>query len=401
MKSMLFLLLTFVFCSFQSCSDEVQIQDTEIELPTLEPDTIRFAVYNVSMFGSSEGLIASQLENADQYIRFKRIASVIQKVSPDVLVLMEFDYDSTGNALRNFNDQLLAVSQNGDSALIYPYTYQIDSNTGELSSVDIDGNGSITLPNDAYGFGQFKGQYASAILSTYPLDTLNSRSFRKFLWKDMPNAALPLNADSTSYYSDDALNVFRLSSKNHIDIPIVLSENKTVHALISHPTPPVFDGAEDRNGKRNHDEIRLWADYIDNAGYLVDDEGQTGGLNSDDSFIIFGDLNADPNDGDSYQSAINQLLNHSKVNTKIATGNLIPSSNGGAEHNQKSGDIGDPKYDTSFFGLRIDYVLPSADINALDSGVFWPASGEDGDILVKNEASSDHLMVWADLIIER
>ncbi|NNL92948.1 MAG: hypothetical protein HKO66_11980, partial [Saprospiraceae bacterium] len=189
MKSMLFLLLTFVFCSFQSCSDEVQIQDTEIELPTLEPDTIRFAVYNVSMFGSSEGLIASQLENADQYIRFKRIASVIQKVSPDVLVLMEFDYDSTGNALRNFNDQLLAVSQNGDSALIYPYTYQIDSNTGELSSVDIDGNGSITLPNDAYGFGQFKGQYASAILSTYPLDTLNSRSFRKFLWKDMPNAA--------------------------------------------------------------------------------------------------------------------------------------------------------------------------------------------------------------------
>ena len=39
-------------------------------------------------------------------------------------------------------------------------------------------------------------------------------------------------------------------------------KGKTFHLLASHPTPPVFDGDEDRNGKRNHDEVRLIADYI-------------------------------------------------------------------------------------------------------------------------------------------
>ncbi|MEZ4950428.1 MAG: hypothetical protein R2784_13730 [Saprospiraceae bacterium] len=65
--------------------------------------------------------------------------------------------------------------------------------------------------------------------------------------------------------------------------------------MISHPTPPVFDGKEDRNGKRNHDEIRLWKDYIQNAAYLKDDNNRTEGLEKDAHFVIMGDSNADPN----------------------------------------------------------------------------------------------------------
>jgi hypothetical protein len=45
----------------------------------------------------------------------------------------------------------------------------------------------------------------------------------------------------------EELEVFRLSSKSHWDVPIVIGR-KTVHFLVSHPTPPVFDGPEDRNG---------------------------------------------------------------------------------------------------------------------------------------------------------
>jgi len=397
----LFFLVGILSLCASSCSDDVEIKGGVPIPPTpiLVKDTIRFASYNVSMFGSSEGLIATQLQTADQFIRFKRLATVIQDVQPEVLVLMEFDFDSTGQSLVDFNE-LLKVSQDGDEGLEYTYIYQIESNTGVLSGVDLSGDGQVKLPEDAFGFGQFPGQYASAILSKYELDVNNVRSFKDFLWKDMPEAALPTNADGSSYYSEDALNVFRLSSKNHIDIPIIFSENKTVHTLISHPTPPVFDGAEDRNGRRNHDEIRLWADYIDNASYLVDQNGATGGLNSDDSFIVFGDLNADPLDGDSYQSAIKLLLDHSRINQNIANGDLIPSSNGGAEHNQKAGDLGDPKYDTSFFGLRIDYVLPSVDIEALDSGVYWPSETEENHNVIDNGAASDHLLVWADLVIE-
>ena len=70
----------------------------------------------------------------------------------------------------------------------------------------------------------------------------------------------------------------RLSSKSHWDVPVTVGAH-TVHVLASHPTPPTFDGPEDRNGRRNHDEIRFWADYISSlrSGYIVDDAGRRGG----------------------------------------------------------------------------------------------------------------------------
>ena len=83
-----------------------------------------------------------------------------------------------------------------------------------------------------------------------------------------------------------------------------------MHVLASHPTPPAFDGPEDRNGKRNHDEIRLWADYLTGgaaAGYLG------ASLPEDEPFVILGDLNADPLDGGSVPGAIQQLLNHPRI----------------------------------------------------------------------------------------
>ena len=39
-----------------------------------------------------------------------------------------------------------------------------------------------------------------------------------------------------------------------VAIVTIQIDGKTVHFLTSHPTPPVFDGPEDRNGTRNGDE---------------------------------------------------------------------------------------------------------------------------------------------------
>ncbi len=73
---------------------------------------------------------------------------------------------------------------------------------------------------------------------------------------------MPTDPDGTPWYTPGPeLDSFRLSSKSHWDVPIEIGK-KTVHFLVSHPTPPVFDGPEDRNGTRNHDEIRFWADYV-------------------------------------------------------------------------------------------------------------------------------------------
>ena len=79
---------------------------------------------------------------------------------------------------------------------------------------------------------------------------------RQFRWADMPGNLIP-----TDFYSPEEQAALRLSSKSHWDVPVRIGR-RTVHFLVSHPTPPTFDGPEDRNGRRNHDEIRFWADYV-------------------------------------------------------------------------------------------------------------------------------------------
>jgi len=203
--------------------------------------------------------------------------------------------------------------------------------------------------------------------------------------------------------------VLRLSSKSHWDVPVEVG-GRTVHLLASHPTPPTFDGAEDRNGRRNHDEIRFWADYITpGAGrYIYDDEGERGGLSPSASFVIAGDQNADPLDGDSVDAAIDQLLENKRIVDPL------PASDGAVEAAALQGGAnathrGDPAYDTADFAdtapgnLRADYVLPSRRLTPIDAGVFWPVQADPLSRLtgVFPFPSSDHRLVWVDLDISR
>jgi hypothetical protein len=227
----------------------------------------------------------------------------------------------------------------------------------------------------------------------------------------MPGALLPDDPDtpeSGDWYSPDELDIFRLSSKSHWDVPIDVG-GVTVHLLASHPTPPVFDGAEDRNGTRNHDEIRFWSDYVlpGQGYYIYDDDGYYGGLGGGERFVILGDLNADPNDGDSTGNPALLLLDHPLVNTKVT-----PASEGGVEAAIRDGQandfhLGDPAFDTADFNdfapgnLRADYVLPSKQLRILDAGIFWPTSDDPLFRLVGTFPfpSSDHRLVWIDVAI--
>jgi len=274
-------------------------------------------------------------------------------------------------------------------------------NTGVDTQIDLNGDKRVGTGDDAFGYGRFPGQYGMAVLSMHPIDTEKVRTFQKFLWKDMPGAMLPADPKTgKGFYSDEAIRIFRLSSKSHWDVPVTVG-SKTFHFLVCHPTPPVFDGEEDRNGKRNHDEIRIWADYVsDNCPWLYDDNGIKGGLTAGKSFVIAGDLNADPNDGDSTGDAIEQLLEHDLIQA-----DTIPQSSGGKHFSKQDGQAnlehkGDPSQDTADFNdktvgnVRIDYVLPSKEISVSNQGVFWPAPGEDGSELA---SASDHRMVWIDI----
>jgi 3-phytase/alkaline phosphatase D len=389
-----------------------------------EVDSIRFATFNASLNRNSEGQLITDLSTPNN-TQARTVAEIIQRNNPDVLLVNEFDFDAGGEAAQLFQENYLSVGQNGANPVEYPYFYVAPSNTGIASGFDLNNNGTVvTTPgapgygDDALGFGNFPGQYGMVIYSKYPIDTENVRTFQNFLWQDMPGALLPDNLntpEANDWYSPEELEVFRLSSKSHWDIPVEIN-GETVHVLTSHPTPPTFDGPEDRNGTRNHDEIRFWSDYITpgEGSYIYDDAGDYGGLAPGSSFVIMGDQNADPNDGDSVDNAIQQLLDNPLINTSIT-----PSSEGAPEQAALQGGantthLTDPAFDTADFAdgapgnLRVDYVLPSQNLEITDAAVFWPKSTEPQFPLVGTFSpsipggfpSSDHRLVRVDVTSE-
>jgi len=369
--------------------------------------TVRFATFNASLNRNAAGQLVTDLSSPTN-AQARSVAEIVQRVRPDVLLINEFDYDANGQAARLFQDNYLSLPQNGAPPVHYPFVYQAASNTGVPSGFDLDNNGSVGGPNDALGFGFFPGQFGMIVYSRYPIALSQVRTFQGFRWNDMPGARLPDNPATPTpgdWYSPEELQVVRLSSKSHWDLPVVTPLG-LVHVLVSHPTPPVFDGPEDRNGTRNFDEIRFWADYVapGAAAYVYDDQGRHGGLRGG-RFVIMGDQNSDPLDGDSIPGAIQQLLEHPRVNTSVT-----PDSDGATEASVLQGGangshLSDPRFDTADFAdgapgnLRADYVLPSRNLSICDAGVFWP---EQADPLFRLTGvfpfpSSDHRAVWVDV----
>ena len=373
------------------------------------PGLIRIATFNSSLNRATPDALRRDLATPDNG-QAKAVAEIIQRVRPDILLLQEFDYDDEGVALRRFQANYLGKPQNGAEAIKFEDSFFTESNTGQPSGLDLNNDGRVEGAEDALGFGEFPGQYAMALLSRFPIDRAQTRTFRKFLWRDMPDAMLPDNPATPApadWYSPQELAVLRLSSKSHWDVPVQIGK-VTLHLLASHPTPPAFDGAEDRNGKRNHDEIRLWSDYLDNAAWLRDDAGRSGKFKAKE-FLIMGDQNSDPVDGGSINSAIGALLAHPRIDASF-----VPKSSGAAEASAAQGGAnatqrGDPGTDTADFNdrvagnLRVDYLLPSKELRVCGGGVFWPSKADPAAALVWGDSpapSSDHRLVWLDVTVD-
>ena len=375
--------------------------------PPAKPVAIRVATYNL------EDVRPSDVHDGNQP-RLKRLAETIERIRPNVILLNEIafgaedDYgrEATGAVTaERFNELYLRVPQREGLEPLRYRVYTARPNTGMPSGFDLNHDGQIKtsfpLPegsdpvtgrppeqtesgraygNDCWGFGTFPGQYGLALLVDERLEVDEDaiRSFHLFPWKAMPDAALPRDENGDLWYQDEVLDMVRLSSKTHMDVPVKLPNGAVVHFLLSHPTPPAFDGAEMRNKKRNHDEIRFWADYIMNASYIVDDKGVQGGLGPKSEFVILGDLNADPYEGNSYRDPMDRyLLGNARINSSLVPVSDIPVADLDAD-------------DTARFGLRVDYVLPSAGIRPLRGGI-WRTLDAD--------SPSDHFPVWMDLAI--
>ena len=365
--------------------------------------SLRVATFNTSLYTEEAGGLLARLQAGDPEAR--KIAAVIQRQRPDVLLINEFDYDAEGAAAALFMRDYLGVGQHGQEAITYPYHYIAPVNTGEPSGLDLDLNGRVATQgrergNDAWGYGLHPGQYGMLVLSRYPIDTDAARSFRLLRWAAMPGALSPKDpATGEAWYPEETWRQLRLSSKSHWDLPINTPLG-TVHLLAAHPTPPVFDGKERRNAARNHDEIRLWAEYVSpgDKPWLCDDQSRCGGLPEGERFVIVGDYNADPADGSSLPGTIQQLLEHPRV-LRYATPRSDGAVAASGETAANEGQSSSPAHDTAQFGprngnFRVDYVLPSVGFGVTGSGVFWPAPGQPGAEWLD---ATDHHMVWVDL----
>ncbi|WP_333817833.1 endonuclease/exonuclease/phosphatase family protein [Tabrizicola sp.] len=325
------------------------------------------ATWNAGLDRKGPGLLVQDLARGGDP-QTAAVVRVLAVLDADVILLTSVDYDRGGVALRLLAEKLAAAGVD------YPYRFAFRPNTGMQTGFDVDGNGRLGDPRDAQGFGWFSGNAGMAILSRLPVDQAGARDFSGFLWRDLPGG---LSDDPPELAS-----VQRLATTGFWDVPVETASGP-LHLLAWHATPPVFDGPEDRNGRRNHDEAAFWRLFLEGGLPMSPPEGP---------FILLGDGNLDPADGDGLREGIAGLLAHPALQD--------PAPKGQADR-KDPGQSGDPRLDTVLYpdlgGLRLDYVLPSAGLTVKDAGVLWPAAGDPA--LADLTAASHHFPVWVDIAL--
>ena len=309
---------------------------------------MRIATFNTELSRKGPGILLRDILRGDD----PSIASVVQTITaanPDIIALQGIDYDLERSALNALADALTAAGAP------YPHRFAAPPNAGRQSGADLDGDGKRGGPGDTQGYGRFFGQGAMAILSRHPLQTEDLQDFSPLLWRDLPGTLYPI-FDGAPFAGAEAHATQRLSSNGHWSLPIQTPKGP-ITLLTYHATPPVFDGPEDRNGRRNHYETAFWSHHL--AGNI--------GTPPTHPFILLGDANLDPIRGDGRGEAIAALLAHPSIQDPLPT---------------------QPTVDWSRTGpMRVDYILPSRDWQVLDAGLIWP----------EGEGASRHALVWVDL----
>ncbi|MFK7836756.1 MAG: endonuclease/exonuclease/phosphatase family protein [Sulfitobacter sp.] len=313
-----------------------------------QADTLRIATFNTELSRKGPGLLLRDILRGDDP-QVTAVITELVEVRPDVIALQGFDFDIENRTLKSFAD---ALEQNG---LHYPHIFSTTPNAGLMTALDLDGDGKLGGPGDAQGFGRFFGQGSMALLSRFPLLTEQVQDYSTLLWRDLPDALLPVVAGKP-FPSAAALEVQRLSSHGHWVVPITHPTLGQVTVMTYHASPPVFDGPEDRNGKRNHDETLFWDHYLNG----------TFGTPPAERFVILGDANLDPENGDGRGEAMRRLLSRNNLQDPLPT---LPTVNW-----------------TQTGPLRVDYVLPSAD---------WTVVG--AEVRPINPDASRHSLVWVDI----
>ena len=339
---------------------------------------VRLATFNAALTRRGPGLLLRDiLTEADPQV--EAAADVVAAAGADVLLLTGIDWDHDLRALAAFAERLAA------RGLYYSHRFARRPNTGWQTGRDMVGDGRLGTADDAQGYGAFSGVKGMALLSRLPIEAEAARDFSQFLWRDLPGARLP-QRDGRLYPSEAVFDEQRLSTTGHWDVPVRLPSGRLLHVLAWYASPPVFGGPEQRNRLRNHDETKFWRHFLDGTLPMAPPAGP---------FVLMGDANLDPMDGDGLREGIGTFLAHPSVQDPH------PRS-AGALAAAPPDRRGDPALHTVQWdgprqpgNLRVDYVLPAATLTVLDAGVLWPPAS---DPLADTVAlASRHRLVWVDI----
>ncbi|MFG6559300.1 endonuclease/exonuclease/phosphatase family protein [Sulfitobacter sp. 1A15299] len=315
---------------------------------TAQAEPLRIATFNTELSRKGPGLLLRDILRGND----PAVTSVIETIAsadPDIIALQGIDYDLEQAALNALADALSAAGAP------YPHRFAAPPNAGRQSGVDLDGDGRLGTPRYAQGYGRFFGQGAMAILSRHPIQEAELQDFSTLLWRDLPDTLYPM-INGAPFAGAEAHATQRLSSNGHWSLPIQTPEGP-VTLLTYHATPPVFDGPEDRNGRRNHDETTFWRHHL--AGKI--------GTPPAPPFVLLGDANLDPQRGDGRGEAIAALLSHPALQDPLPHRPTVDWPQTGP--------------------MRVDYILPSRNWEVSDAGLIWP----------QGESASRHALVWVDL----
>jgi hypothetical protein len=332
-------------------------------------ETLRLATYNVDFSDKGPGLVLQSLAQGGTAQQQAAI-SVITALNADILLLTGIDYDAGGQTLAALAGALAI------GGAPYPYQLALRPNSGVATGFDINGNGRLGEPRDAMAYGRYAGEGGMAVLSRLAIDAGAVRDFSAYLWADLPRNQSP--------DADPALrSVQRLSSGGHYQVPITLPNGQTLNLLAYYAGPPSFDGPDDRNGRRNHDETAFWLRLM--ASELPFDPPAA-------PFVVLGQTSLDAIDGEGRPEALRQLLAHPLLQDPAPRG-----THGRVD----AGQLGDAALDTALYeglgGLRVEYILPSRDIQVQGAGVIWPPDTDPQATTLA--AASRHRPVWVDISV--
>lgn len=295
-----------------------------------------------------------------------QVMSVVQGIAAaraDVIVLSDVDYDHGHAALGALRDAVRAAGGTD-----YPHIFARRPNTGMETGLDLDGDGRLGGPGDAQGYGAFSGQGGMAVMSRYPLRLLADHG--DLLWADVPDS-LMIDAQGVTGARAVGHDQQRLASRAIWEIGVTRPNTPELTLMIFHATTPAFDGPEDRNGRRNHDEIRFWQHRLD--GHI--------GPRPIWPWVILGTANLDPAQGQGRRAAIRGLL---------ADPRLVDPQPKARDQSVYTADWGG-----KLGQMRVDYILPAKGIGVAQAQAMDLPKPRSTSKKVK---SSRHRLILVDLV---